>query len=170
MSSTDRLSNVFLNTINENMLQNVCLSPTRGNNILDLIIVGNPDIIYSVEIEEPLANSDHNTVRSEIRIQVKRVKEYPRTIYLYSKGDYENMDEELDQISLNKYDPNRDMETNWRHFREVYHILIDKYVPRKLNKVDQRFKAPWMKDPQAKRSKKKNPQTVVKIQDFGIKH
>ena len=68
MSSTDRLSNVFLNTLNENMLQNVCLSPSRGNNILN---------------------------------------------------------------------------------------LIDKYVPRKVIKVGQRFKAPWMKDSQAKRSKKK---------------
>ena len=67
-----------------------------------------------------------------MRIPVKRVNEYPRTIYLYSKGDYENMNEELFQISLNEYDPNRDMDTNWRHVREVYHILIDKYVPRKL--------------------------------------
>ena len=100
----DRLSNVLLNTINESMLQNVCLSPSRGNNILDLIITGNPDIIYSVEIEETLANSDHNSVRIEMRIPVERVNEYPRTIYLYSKEDNENMNEELDQISLNKYD------------------------------------------------------------------
>ncbi len=107
MSSTDRLSNAFLNTLNENMLQNVCLSPTRGNNILDLIITGNPYIIYSVEIEEPLANRDHNSVRIKMRFPVKRVNEYSRTIilYVYSKGDYENMNEELDQISLNKYDP-----------------------------------------------------------------
>ena len=99
------------------MLQNVCLSPTRENNLLGLIIT---HIIYSVEIEKPLANSDHNSVRIEMRIPVKRVNEYPRTIYLYSKGDYENMNGELDKISLNKYDPNRDMDTNWRYFREVY--------------------------------------------------
>ena len=104
MSSTDRLSNVLLNTLNESMLHNVYLSPSRGNNILDLIVTGNPDIIYSIEIEEPVANSDHNSVRIEMRIPVKRVNEYPRTIYLYSKEDYENMNEELDQISLNKYD------------------------------------------------------------------
>ena len=76
MSSTDRLSNVFFNTLNENMLHNVFRSHTRENNILGL------------------------------------------TIYLYSKGDYENINEKLDQI--NKYDPNRDMGTNWRRFREVY--------------------------------------------------
>ncbi len=158
------------------MLQNVCLSPTRENNLLGLIIT---HIIYSVEIEEPLANSDHNSVRIEMRIPVKRVNEYPRTIYLYSKGDYENINGELDQISLNKYDPNRDMDTNWRHFREVYQILINKYVPRKVIKVGQRFKAPWMKDSQAKRSKNKKRKMwlkyntsglVVKIQYFGVKH
>ena len=105
MSSTDRLSNLFLNTLNENLLQNVCLSPTRGHSILALIITRNPDIIYSVEIEEQLANSDHNSVRIEMRFPIKRVNAYRRTIYLYSKEDYENMNEELDQISLNKYDP-----------------------------------------------------------------
>ena len=147
------------------MLQNVCLSPTRENNILGLIIT---HIIYSVEIEEPLANSDHNSVRIEMRIPVKRVNEYPRTIYLYSKGDYENINGELDQISLNKYDPNRDMDTNWRHFREVYQILINKYVPRKVIKVGQRFKAPWMKDSQAKRSKKKKRKLWLKYNTSGL--
>ena len=53
-------------------------------------------------------------------------------IYLYSKGDYENMNEELYQISLDKYDPNRDIDTNWRHFREGYQILIDTCDPRKV--------------------------------------
>ena len=71
------------------------------------------------------------------------------------------MNEELDQTSLNKYDPNRDMVTNW------------------VIKVGQRFKAPWMKDSQAKRSKKKKRKMwlkyntsglVVKIQYFGVKH
>ena len=126
------------------------------------------DIIHSVDIEELLANSDHNSVRIEMRIPVKRVNEYTRTIYLCSKGDYENMNEELDHISLNKYDPNRDVDTNWRHFREVYQVLIDKYVPIQVIKVGLRFKAPWMKDSQAKRSKKTKRKLWLKYKTSGL--
>ena len=103
-----------------------------------------------------------------MRIPVKRINEYPRTIYLYSKGDYENMNEELDKISLNNYDSNRDMDTNWRRFRDVYQILIEKYVPRKMIKVGHRFKAPWMKDSQATRSKTKNRKIWLKYKASGL--
>ena len=45
LSSTRNIDNKFLDTIKDNLLNQVVTEPTRGENILDLALVGNPDSV-----------------------------------------------------------------------------------------------------------------------------
>ncbi len=44
-------------------------TPTRGNNILDLVFTNDCNLIHTCEVGEPLSNSDHNIVRIKLNLQ-----------------------------------------------------------------------------------------------------
>jgi len=52
----------FLNTITELGLYQMVNQPTRGNNILDIVLTNDPSIIFDVCISAPFGSSDHNTI------------------------------------------------------------------------------------------------------------
>ena len=81
----------------------VVLKPTRGNNILDLFFTNHPAKVNRVEIMPQI--SDHNTVFLEVNLKAKTIKQKPRKIHLYNKGDWPAIQERLADIldSLGKY-------------------------------------------------------------------
>ena len=84
----------------ENILFQLVKAPTHGNNILDLVITGNPDIIDKVEVEEPFGNSDHyrTDILPVFKLLVPRVNTASREVLLYSKANYAAFNEEVRQI------------------------------------------------------------------------
>ena len=66
MLNSSRLYEVFSNILLDNFLTQMVLEPTRGNNILDLVLSNTPDCIYDAEVGEPF--SDHNTVSFKINL------------------------------------------------------------------------------------------------------
>ena len=59
-ATTDSVS--FLDCIETNNLTQHVKDPTRGSNVLDLVITKNPDIVHDVEVLDSLADSDHRMV------------------------------------------------------------------------------------------------------------
>ena len=57
----------FLTVIQDNFLKQVVLEPTRGNNILDLILTNREDSITQVEIGGQLGNNDHREIRYKLK-------------------------------------------------------------------------------------------------------
>ena len=57
---TRPLEESFLDTINDNLLQQVIDIPTRGENILDLAFIGDASAVQDYYTLPPLGNSDHN--------------------------------------------------------------------------------------------------------------
>ena len=94
-SSQIDLDNVFLTMVEENALQQLVLKPTRGENILDLLLTSNTDLIEDLVVEEPFSNSDHMSLNFNIKFLPPRISYEPRKIYLYSKGDYESINQEI---------------------------------------------------------------------------
>ena len=96
------LSRKFLSCLEENMLFQLVKEPTRGPNIFDLILTGNPDIVHSVVVDEKLGRSDHRIVIAELRIPVLRITDADRKIYLYSKGEYDSTSVAVKETDWNK--------------------------------------------------------------------
>ena len=86
----------FLDCIENNCLIQHIKKPTRGNNILDLVITKDPDIIHDIQILDNLADSDHNMISWAVDITRKDVKQW-RT-FNYNKGRYDDIRHELQKV------------------------------------------------------------------------
>ena len=93
--SCDILSRKFIDTLQKNYMTQMNFSPTRKTNILDLVITNNTDSIYEIDIVGPIGNSDHDTVIIEVRVPVIPRNRISRTIRLYSKADFKELNEEI---------------------------------------------------------------------------
>jgi len=56
----------FLNLVGDNFLTQKVFAPTRGNNILDLVLCSDPDIVENLVVGCSIANSDHNLLEFDI--------------------------------------------------------------------------------------------------------
>ena len=45
------------------------LEPTRGDNVLDIVLSSQTELVDNVKIHEPLGNSDHNQIHFDINVK-----------------------------------------------------------------------------------------------------
>ena len=61
----------FLFLIQESFLTQHVQKPTRGENVLYIVLFSQNALVDSVKIHEPLGNSDHNQVYVDIKVNQK---------------------------------------------------------------------------------------------------
>ena len=59
----------FLLLIQDTVLTQHVLEPTRGENVLDLVLSSQHGLVDNVKIHEPLGNSDHNQMHVYIKVK-----------------------------------------------------------------------------------------------------
>ena len=59
----------FLFLIQESFLTQHMLEPTRGENVLDIVLSSKQELVDNVKIHEPLGNSDHNQIHFNINVK-----------------------------------------------------------------------------------------------------
>ena len=88
--SGDRESSKFLEIVEDNFLYQKVLEPTRENNVLDLVLTNKSGVIENIEVGEPLANSDHNSIRFDIIINGK-IKENKSVVPNFRAANFEGL-------------------------------------------------------------------------------
>ena len=63
----DQEAEEFLNVVQDNFLRQIINEPTRGNNILDLVLTNREEVIKDTEIGGNLGNSDHCEIRFKMK-------------------------------------------------------------------------------------------------------
>jgi len=154
-STEDCLSRAFVDCLQRNYLTQVNFSPTRKLNILDLVIVSNKDSVHKVKITEPLGNSDHDTVSIDLIVPTKPINRVKRKIMLYSKGKFDDMNNDIAQMDWDTKLGVRSLEESWSIFKTTYEELCAKHIPSKTIKAGQRRNPPWL-DTYDVRRKRKN--------------
>ena len=71
---TDSLSSIFCEIVEDYLLHQLVLEPTRGNNIFDLILINVPEWVNCIEICDGLGNSDHQSIDFELNLKITRPK------------------------------------------------------------------------------------------------
>ena len=141
--TTNEVEKAFVDTLNDNLLTQVVDEPTRGNNTLDLIISGSPTDIEKWVLCPPFSTSDHLSLELTLKWQVPPIQSEPRKVYLYSKANYSELNDEIESYywpNLLKY---KSIDDNWAVLKEVYYGLVDKHVPHKMIRPGSRLKPPW---------------------------
>ncbi len=76
----------LINMVEDSFLKQVVTQPTRENNILDLVLVSDPDLVRHCEVGEKLGGSDHNIIRFNVCVQYK-LDNNPTLIPAYRKAN-----------------------------------------------------------------------------------
>ena len=69
ISSTGGEDQQFIFLIQESFLTHHVLEPTRGENVLDIVLSSQKELVDNVKIHEPLGNSDHNQIHFDINVK-----------------------------------------------------------------------------------------------------
>ena len=103
--------------IQNNYLTQHMPEPTRGENVLDVVLSSQTELLDNVKTHEPLGNSDHNQIHIDIKLKLesKNLKQYRRHFH---KGKYKDMRKylaKLDQNIMlrNKLIEKKCMQTMW---------------------------------------------------------
>ena len=65
------------------------LEPTRGENVLDIVLSSQKILVDNMKIHEPLGNSDHNQIHFDINVKSEsKNKKYRRNFH---KSNYKDM-------------------------------------------------------------------------------
>ena len=131
----------FLDCIENNCLNQHVKEPTRGDNILDLILTKDPDIVQEVEVIDSLAESDHCMVTW--MMDISRCPQKQREMFDYYKGDYEAIGQKLQGINWNDYLVG-DTEQRWQVFKDLLVQLQRTHIPVKTFRKNAVKKAVWL--------------------------
>lgn len=126
LSSSCNMSTEFINLTLDYNLSRTVSQPTRGSNILDLILTSHPETL--VHIEHVDGFSDHSLLQVTLNIPSPVTDMSPKIIRNYNKGNYAVINTELDSFWEHEMLPSfqsRSVEENWLMFREKMSRLID---------------------------------------------
>ena len=87
------LNNTFLNILDDFSLEQLALSPTHENHIIDLVLTSLPGLFTNVIIVPGM--SDHEAVTFWLNVAVKRLTKVKCKIFLFHKANIEGMKAKL---------------------------------------------------------------------------
>ena len=130
LESTGGEDRQFLFLIQESFLTQHVLEPTRGENVLDIVLSSQKELVDNVKIHGPLGNSDHNQIHFDINVksESKNKKTYRRNFH---KGNYKDMRKYLAKLDWNNMLMNKTAIECWNILKYEIESIIDKFVPLK---------------------------------------
>ena len=123
----------FLFLIQESFLTQHVLEPTRGENVLYIVLSSQKELVDNVKLYEPLGNSEHNHIHFDINVksESKTKKTYRRNFH---KGNYKDIRKYLAKLDWNNMLMNKTANECWNILKYESENIIDTFVPPKKNK------------------------------------
>ena len=137
----------FTELLNDYFLSQVNLQPTRGENILDLIITSVPDQVKVSNILLPQDSgivTDHNCIVLQVKANVKILSKLNRHVYDYQKGDFQGLRSTLQNIDLSNIVESGTNVINeaWLEWKEKFVAAVREFIP--TRKIKGKHSTPWI--------------------------
>src|SRR5215469_16161908 len=116
-------------------------SPTRANNILDLLIVSQVNLVQNIEISEPIGNSDHNMIKFNINLENK-ITENTQTVPDFKNANFEAFRNCLTNVDWEDL-LGGNAEEMWVKFLRVFKDQEKNYIPYKIKRTSGNSKPKW---------------------------
>ena len=126
--------------------------------LLDLVLVNDDAMISEIMYSAALGKSDHVVLSFDFMCYLDTIEEASQERYLYHKGDYVKMNDNLGKISWEEELPELDMNSAWKcfneHMNQAMEISIPKTKPSRSTNRDKKQKPLWMSSKALKAVKK----------------
>ena len=128
LESTGSEDQQFLFLIQDSFLTQHVLEPTRGENVLDIVLSSQNELLDNVKIHEPLGNSDHNQIHfdTNVKSESKNKKTYRRNFH---KDNYKHMRKYLAKLDWNNMLINKTAIECWVILKHEIESIIDNFFP-----------------------------------------
>ncbi|XP_045128934.1 uncharacterized protein LOC123514804 [Portunus trituberculatus] len=130
--------------------------PTRGDNILDLVLSTNDDLISNVNIGPEFSNSDHKIVSFNINLQVYKDSVSNEEVFIYKEGDYEILKLILAATDRNAELGESNIEESWAKFKYILENAVKSCIPMRKRRPCKRNKPKWWTNQTESQLLKKN--------------
>ena len=137
----------FHEMIYDFFLQQVNISHTRLNNILDLVVTNSPECVGDLSCISPTSVntiSDHNLLPFDFQVHAKLSPRTSRTVFGYHEADWENLHKDLNaslssmnispDIADGDPSPVEDINMIWQHRRDKLMDASVRHIPTKIVK------------------------------------
>ena len=144
-TTSNNLHNNFLNLFHDVGLVQLISSPTHyQGNILDLLLTDQPSRLSNIVVHDrnECLKSDHMLISFLMKIKVKRIRKNRRSIYNFSKANWEALNNDLRSVDWNSGLLNGcHIFSAWNTFKTILFALCDKHIPKV--KVSSKGQPPW---------------------------
>ena len=132
----------FLNLVQDCFLFQHVLTPTRGNNILDLVLSSEEGMVEDLQVCEHLANSDHNMISFKL-VCSTIINDTSRTVYDFNKGNYVKMNDMLNAVDWDILLNGLEVNEMWRMFYDRIILVMSECIPKHNCRNKKKFPQ-WM--------------------------
>ena len=117
--------------VSDTLCELVCVShPTRGDNILDLLLTTNPDLISSVKITFSLPGCDHDAVHFILSASIPQHSTTKCVLYNYKAANIDEFKEVLSHVSWDVFDfENDNIEIPWSQWKDLFFSAVNYVIP-----------------------------------------
>ena len=105
--------------LKESSLTQLVHLPTRGNNILDLVLTTNEDLIENLTVDNKISNSDHRAITFDLRLKNKVANISNEKIPDFRKGNFQNLRKILAETDWNQFSNINDINAQWKIFHRI---------------------------------------------------
>ena len=159
MDKTNSVNDLlFVEMLNDHFLCQLNNTPTRGNNVLDLVITSVPNHVRLTETLSPEQSSvftDHDAISFDFTAFIKAPRKSVRTVYDYAKGDLDGLRTALQATDLSSLISDSDnIDNDWQRWKNTFLTTVSAFIPKK--KIKGRNPLPWINSDILHKIKKKD--------------
>ena len=136
----------------DHSLEQMQLKPTRGGNILDLVLTNRPSLVNTVSLLPGIA--DHDTICTDTLIKPNYSNQIRRPIYSYHKANWIDIKASMKETCANIIKSKKDVEGKWNDLRLAIEAIMESKIPNKM--ASKMRQLPWLSKSDKKKISKKH--------------
>ena len=157
-NAIDGNENSLVKLLNDFFLEQLNTTPTRGENILDLVITSVPDRVKICESLKPSDSgllTDHNAIIFDLFLLRNPFPKIKRSVFDYRCSDFDGLRRHLQSLDHSPLiSENGDINQDWLAWKDTFSSTVSKFVPTKTLRRQNHL--PWMNSTILHHIKKKN--------------
>jgi len=120
----------FLNFSLQKGFQQLVLEPTRGKNILDLVLQSVPFTISDLQVTDPFLKSDHSQIDFSFSIDQSKTVVSPKKYKNYRRANFEEIERQLCQIPWDvELGSKENIDEMYSTFLNIFSQIVDSNTP-----------------------------------------
>ena len=142
----DRSGMNFIECFEDNFLSQHVNDPTRGGNLLDLVLTNKDNLVRNLAVGEALGGSDHQIIRFNLEYEVVYRKENKTKIPNFNRGDYDKLRNLLNSINWDEEFRNKNAYEMWDIFKSKLEQIQEQGIRERFIRKKNRKPLWWDKE------------------------